>query len=75
MCECCAEKQARILKLEHRIHNQRVALRENWQIVEMRAHFTRWPTEVRSRFLAGWSRAERKVRELRERLGRYEAVE
>lgn len=29
-------KENYIKKLEQRIHNQRVALRENWQIAEMR---------------------------------------
>jgi hypothetical protein len=29
------------LKLSHRIHQQRVALRENWEIIEMRAQYNR----------------------------------
>jgi hypothetical protein len=31
------DKDAHIKKLAKRIHNQRVALRENWEIIEMRA--------------------------------------
>lgn len=33
--------QAERLKLDRRIHNQRVALRENWEIIEMRASHKR----------------------------------
>lgn len=33
--------QAERLKLDKRIHNQRVALRENWEIIEMRASHKR----------------------------------
>ena len=35
------ELSAYRLKLERRIHNQRVALRENWQTTEMRASWKR----------------------------------
>lgn len=31
--------KAERLKLDRRIHNQRVALRENWEIVEMRRNY------------------------------------
>lgn len=33
--------RAERIKLDRRIHNQRVALRENWEIVEMRASHQR----------------------------------
>lgn len=29
------------LKLDRRIHNQRIALRKNWEIIEMRAQYKR----------------------------------
>lgn len=33
-----------VKKLERRIHKQRVALRDNWQIIEQRANYkNRWP--------------------------------
>jgi hypothetical protein len=67
VCQGCAERQERIKRLERRIHNQRIALRQNWEIVEMRSGFAQ-PKEVRSRLLAGWCRAAREVRELRDRL-------
>jgi len=35
------ERQARILRMEKRIHNQRQALRENWEIIESRASHRR----------------------------------
>ena len=39
-------KDTYIKKLERRIHNQRVALRQNWQIVEQRMNHR--PTPLRS---------------------------
>lgn len=30
-----------IKKLERRIHNQRISLRQNWEIIEMRAQYKR----------------------------------
>lgn len=63
----------RIKRLERRIHNQRVALRRDWQIVDMRTGLAQ-PKEVRSRLLAGWCRASHEARELRERLAKYEPV-
>lgn len=60
-------------RLARRIHNQRVALRQNWEIVEMRAGYKHMPKEVRSRMLAGWGRAERRVRELERRVAELEA--
>jgi PleD family two-component response regulator len=74
VCQGCEERQERIKRLERRIHNQRVALRQNWQIVDMRTGLAQ-PKEVRSRLLAGWSRASREARELRERLAKYEPTE
>ena len=44
-------ERATRLKLDKRIHNQRVALRQNWEIVEMRANFSR-RSNTRSRLLA-----------------------
>lgn len=72
MCAGCDERQERIKKLERRIHNQRVALRQNWEIVEMRASYKVMPKEVRSRMLAGWARAIREVLELRARIAELE---
>jgi len=52
------ESQAAIrLKLDRRIQNQRKALRQNWEVVEMRASYKHLPKEVRSRMLAGWCKA------------------
>lgn len=34
-------KDEYIKKLERRIHNQRVALRENWMMIEQRANYTK----------------------------------
>jgi hypothetical protein len=74
VCQGCEERQERIRRLERRIHNQRVALRKDWQIVDMRTGLAQ-PKEVRSRLLAGWCRASREVRELREQLAKYEPAE
>lgn len=35
-CPFCAKKNVLIRKMSRRIHNQRVALRDNWQILEDR---------------------------------------
>lgn len=38
------QQQEYVKKLEKRIHNQRVALRQNWQIIETRADYKKfWP--------------------------------
>lgn len=51
-CQSCRfeneNKDEYIKKLERRIHNQRVALRNNWMIVEERIRYR--PTQLRSRW-------------------------
>lgn len=49
-------------RLARRIHNQRVALRQNWEIVEMRSGFA-VRSEVRSRMLASATKHARDARE------------
>jgi len=55
------------LKLDRRIHNQRRALRENWEILEMR-NGHRMREEVRSRMLKYWCAAAGRVNELEAKL-------
>lgn len=54
------------LKLDLRIHRQRLALRENWQIVDTRL----WSRTVRpdNRYLQGALRLMRENRDLKEKL-------
>ena len=61
--------RAERLKLDKRIHNQRVNLRRNWEIVEMRANYKALPPEVRSRFLKGWCATHRELVALRAQNG------
>lgn len=60
----CMRLRAERLNLDRRIHNQRVALRQNWMIVDMRAGHLR-NKEVRSKYLGYWAKAEAKAREAR----------
>jgi hypothetical protein len=60
------DKDELIKKLERRIHNQRVALRNNWEIIEMRASYPN-REEVRSRMLASalkWRNEAEKLKKL-----------
>ena len=60
------DKDAYIKKLEHRIHKQRVMLRDNWQIVEDRmAHR---PTPLRSMWWKYVLKLSAEVKELKKRL-------
>lgn len=54
-------------RLARRIHNQRVALRENWQIVEMRAGY-RLQQPNQSRLLASALKHSKRAREATEAL-------
>lgn len=59
LCADAADELERLraerLKLDQRIHNQRVALRENWDIVEMRAQYRRcwYPSKLLYSILEG----------------------
>lgn len=55
-----------IQKLERRIHNQRVALRQNWQIVEERANHRNTP--LRSMWFDLVKKLVAENRELREKM-------
>ena len=57
--------RAERLKLSHRIHQQRVALRENWEIVEMRCQNWMGSREGRSRFINLLKRHHEILRQLR----------
>jgi hypothetical protein len=55
-----------VAKMGKRIHNQRVALRDNWQIIEMRAGYARrWP--LQSRLLADWVKLANRARTAEDR--------
>jgi hypothetical protein len=60
-----------IKKLERRIHNQRVALRENWMITEMRMKERASPCyrPLKSKWLEYVKKQNKIIRELRRRLG------
>ena len=45
-----------VKKLERRIHNQRVALRDNWMIIEQRAGYYKQHRPLQSRW---WAYAQR----------------
>ena len=77
LCHEAAEhiEQLRIerLKVDRRIHNQRVALRMNWEIMEMRAQNRPiLSKDVRSRRLAAWGQAQRRAWEAEARIKRLE---
>ena len=58
-----------IKKLERRIHNQRVALRENWMIVEMRRNeYCGKLRPLRSKWWDYEKKLGRIIRELRDKL-------
>ena len=59
-------KDEYIKKLERRIHNQRVALRENWMIIEQRIKHMRTP--LRSMWFEKVKKLSKKVQELRKKL-------
>lgn len=59
-------KEAYIKKLERRIHNQRVALRDNYMIVEQRMNHR--VTPLRSMWWEKVKDLSREVKELRKRL-------
>lgn len=59
-----------VKKLERRIHNQRVALRENWQIVDQRAYFTPMWKNRRRQLLCKCIKLQRENKELRDMLSR-----
>lgn len=59
-------KDEYIKKLERRIHNQRVALRENWEIVEERAKNR--PARLESRWFKYYKRKLKEIKELKEKL-------
>lgn len=61
--------KAERLKLDRRIHNQRVALRETWETVEMRNGWRIHTQEVRSKMLKYWCAAARELKELKQHLG------
>lgn len=65
---------AHIQKLERRIRKQRVALREHWEIVEMRAGYKRIPSDVRSRMLAAWCRTNIERNRLAAEVARLQAL-
>ena len=57
------DKDNYIKKLERRIHNQRVALRENWMIVEMRRdEYSGKLRPLRSKW---WSYVKKQTAEIR----------
>ena len=64
-------KDEYILKLERRIHNQRVALRTNWMITEMRMkeRATPYYRPLRSKWWDYVQKQSKLIKELRERLG------
>lgn len=64
-----ARLNEKMLRLQQRVHNQRMALRRNWEIVEQRAEYKALPHGVRSRFLRGWATAERKLSALKAHVG------
>lgn len=59
-------KDEYIKKLERRIHNQRVALRKNWMIVEQRAKYRATP--LRSMWFEKVKSLSKEVQELRKKL-------
>jgi len=62
-----------IKKLEKRIHNQRVALRENWMIIEQRMNHR--PTPLRSMWFELVKSQSREIRELKEKLKEDEKMQ
>lgn len=54
-------------KLARRIHNQQVALRDNWQIVEMRADYKK-KSPIQTRLLTSALKHARGAREAKEAL-------
>lgn len=62
-------KDEYIKKLERRIHNQRVALHENWMIVGERIKHR--PTQLRSMWFNKVKKLSREVQELRKKLEKY----
>lgn len=73
-CPSCASRRKERLKLDRRIHNQRVALRENWMIAEMRQDWLkRWP--IKNRYLDYMKKQMRVIAELRTALQARVVVE
>jgi len=66
------EKDEYIKKLERRIHNQRVALRENWMIVEQRAKWRSTP--LRSMWFELVKKQAKEIRELRGKIKQYDKM-
>ena len=63
------DKDEYIKKLERRIHNQRVALRENWMIVEMRRNeYCGKLRPLRSKWWDYVKKQSQTIRELREQI-------
>lgn len=69
LCQDAAKELERMrderLKLQHRIYHQRVALRENWEIVEMRCQNWMGSREGRRRFINLLKRHHEILRQLR----------
>lgn len=64
------DKDTYIKKLERRIHNQRVALRENWMIVEIRRNeYCGTLRPLRSKWWGYVKKQSEVIRELRKKLG------
>lgn len=63
------------LDLDRRIHNQRRANRDTWDILEMRAAYKHLPKDVGSRMMRGWCAATRELSELKARLAGGQRVE
>lgn len=64
-----------IKKLERRIRKQRVALRENWEIVEMRAGYKHLPEAVASRMLRAWCARARECDKLKKLLANGQSAD
>lgn len=67
-CPNCARLKAERLKLDRRIHNQRVALRENWMIVESREWYVKRWGPLKNKYLDYIKKQSRDLREMREQL-------
>jgi len=69
------DKDEHIKKLARRIHNQRVALRENWEIVEMRRkEYCGTLRPLRSKWWGLVMKQNQHIRELKEEVERWKQV-
>lgn len=68
LCQSAADEIERLraqeFKLARRIHQQRLALRENWQIVEMRKKYWQGSQVGRKAYLNLLTRHQRLIREI-----------